>query len=99
MISLKMFMSNNNLQYIDYLKTDTEGFELNVLKSLENFINRVKLIHFEHHYDDMYVKNYKFSDMHKYLVNNNFIQIYKFKMYFRKSFEYFYLNNSLSGNE
>ena len=99
MISLKMFMINNKLQYINYLKTDTEGFELNVLKSLENFINRVKLIHFEHHYDDMYVKNYKFSDMHKYLVNNNFIQIYKFKMYFRKSFEYFYLNNSLAGND
>jgi FkbM family methyltransferase len=99
LISLKTFMSNNKLQYINYLKTDTEGFELNVLNSLENFINRVKLIHFEHHYDDMYVKNYKFSDIHKYLVNNNFIQIYKFKMYFRKSFEYFYLNNSFPSND
>ncbi len=98
-ISLKVFMMDNKLTYINYLKIDTEGFELNVLKSLENFINRVKLIHFEHHYDDMYVKNYKFSDIHKYLLNNNFIQVYKFKMYFRKSFEYFYLNNSLLIND
>jgi len=98
-ISLKVFMMDNKLPYINYLKTDTEGFELNVLKSLENFINRVKLIHFEHHYDDMYVKNYKFSDIHKYLLNNNFIQVYKFKMHFRKSFEYFYLNNSILVND
>lgn len=95
MIRLKEFMKNNKLQHIDYLKTDTEGFKLNVLRSLENFISKVKLIHFEHHYDDMCVKNYKFCDINKYLLNNNFIQIYKFKMYFRKSFEYFYLNNSL----
>jgi FkbM family methyltransferase len=98
-ISLKVFMMDNKLPYINYLKTDTEGFELNVLKSLENFINRIKLIHFEHHYDDMYVKNYKFSDIHKYLLNNNFIQVYKFKMHFRKSFEYFYLNNSILVND
>ena len=47
----------------------------------------------------MYVKNYKFSDIHKYLLNNNFIQVYKFKMHFRKSFEYFYLNNSILVND
>jgi FkbM family methyltransferase len=98
-ISLKAFMIANKLKYVNYLKTDTEGFELNVLKSLENFINKVKLIHFEHHYDDMYIKNYKFSDIHRYLLSNNFIQVYKFKMYFRKSFEYFYLNNSLLIND
>ena len=86
-------MKINKIKHIDYLKTDTEGFELNVLKSLEDFISQIRLIHFEHHYDDMYIKNYQFTDIHKYLLNNNFTQIFKLKMFFRKSFEYLYINN------
>lgn len=95
-ISLSLFIKINKIKHIDYLKTDTEGFELNVLKSLKGFINQIRLIHFEHHYDNMYIKNYKFTDIHKYLLNNNFTQIYKLKMFFRKSFEYLYINNLFS---
>ena len=40
----------------------------------------------------MLIKKYKFSDINNYLVNNNFKQIYKIKMPFRKTFEYIYLN-------
>jgi len=92
-ISLNLFIKMNKIKHIDYLKTDTEGFELNVLKSLKGFINQIRLIHFEHHYDNMYIKNYKFTHIHNYLLNNNFTQIYKLKMFFRKSFEYLYINN------
>ena len=95
-ISLSLFVKINKIKHIDYLKTDTEGFELNVLKSLGGFISQIKLIHFEHHYDDMYIKNYQFTDIHKFLLNNNFTQIYKLKMFFRKSFEYLYANNLFS---
>ena len=45
---------------------------------------------FEHHYHDMLVKNYSFSDIHDLLKKNNFSQIYKYKMSFRKTFEYVY---------
>ena len=55
-------------------------------------LNNVSLILFEHHYDSMLIKKYKFSDINNYLVNNNFKQIYKIKMPFRKTFEYIYLN-------
>ena len=95
-ISLSLFVKINKIKHIDYLKTDTEGFELNVLKSLGGFISQIKLIHFEHHYDDMYIKNYQFTDIHKFLLKNNFTQIYKLKMFFRKSFEYLYANNLFS---
>jgi len=40
----------------------------------------------------MIEKNYKFSDIHKILKENNFNQIYKIKMPLRKSFEYIYEN-------
>ena len=50
---------------------------------------------FEHHYDDMIKKNYKFHDINTLLVKNNFTQIYKSRMPFRKTFEYIYLNQKI----
>ena len=73
-------------------KLRREGYEFQVILGLEKFLNNVSLILFEHHYDNMLVKKYKFSDINNYLVNNNFKQIYKIKMPFRKTFEYIYLN-------
>lgn len=93
-IRLDNFIVKNIISDVDLLKIDTEGFEFNVLKSLGEKISIIKLIHFEHHYDDMIIKNYNFSDMHDYLVNSGFIKIFKIKMKFRKSFEYIYLNKN-----
>ena len=42
----------------------------------------------------MIKKNYKFSDVHNLLNRNNFEQIYKAKMPFRKTFEYIYKNKT-----
>ena len=52
---------------IDLLKIDTEGYEYNIIKGLKTYYHKIKLIYFEHHYDDMLVKNYKFEDIHKLL--------------------------------
>jgi len=93
-IKLENFIQNNKLYKVDLLKTDTEGFEFNVLKSLGNEIYNVKLIHFEHHFDDMIIKNYNFSDIHNYLIKKGFVKIFKIKMKFRKSFEYIYHNQN-----
>ena len=40
------------------------------------------------------IKNYTFSDINRYLKDNNFEQYSKFKMPFRKSFEYIYKNKN-----
>ena len=86
------FIVDKKLNHINLIKTDTEGFEYEVIKGLKNNINKVQLIHFEHHFDNMLIKNYKFSNIHKYLTENKFQKILKFKMFFRKTFEYIYLN-------
>jgi hypothetical protein len=91
-------MVEKKINKINYLKTDTEGYELNVLKGLGRYIKNVKLIHFEHHYDDMYNKNYTFHDINTYLLKNNFKKIYRLKMFFRKSFEYIYENSKYQKN-
>ena len=77
------------------LKIDTEGFEFDVLKGANNNLKKTKVIYFEHHFDNMLIKNYTLSNIHDYLVQNNFKKYFKIKMKFRKSFEYIYINNHL----
>ena len=90
--TLDTFIEKKNIQNIDLLKIDTEGYEFNVLKGLSNYSNKIKLIYFEHHYDDMIIKDYKFGDINKLLKDRGFSMIKKSKMLFRKSFEYVYEN-------
>jgi FkbM family methyltransferase len=89
-IKLTDFVEKNKLINIDILKIDTEGYELEVIKGLEKNIKIVNFIYFEHHYDNMIKKNYKFSEIHDYLLANNFYRVFKIKMPLRKSFDYIY---------
>ena len=91
-ITLKEFIENKNLEAVDILKVDTEGYEYNVIVGLDEKIKLIKAIHLEHHFDDMIIKNYKLTDIHKYLVDKGFKKTFKIKMKFRKSFEYIYKN-------
>ena len=93
-INLANFIDEKKIDKIDLLKIDTEGYEFKVIKGLGENISKIKLIHLEHHFDDMIIKNYKLSDIHNYLKSNNFIKIFKIKMKFRKSFEYIYKNKN-----
>ena len=90
MINLSNFILKNENK-IDVLKIDTEGFEFNILKGItEKDFKKINYIYFEHHYDLMIKKHYKFQEINQLLINNNFFQKYKIKMKFRKSFEYIY---------
>ena len=89
---LKDYIEKNNIEKVDFMKIDTEGYELEILLGLENKIKLVDIIMFEHHYDNMIKKNYTYNDIHELLIKNNFKKIYKSKMPFRKTFEYIYIN-------
>ena len=89
-IKLSQFIRNKELIKIDILKIDTEGYELEVIKGLEEKIKIVNFIYFEHHYDNMIKKNYKFSEIHEFLSLNGFDRVFKIKMPLRKSFDYIY---------
>ncbi len=91
-IRLKEFLRKKKINKIDFIKIDTEGFEFNILLGLEEDIKKVKFILFEHHYDNMIIKNYKFRNIHKLLIDHGFQKIFKTKMPFRKSFDYIYEN-------
>ena len=91
-VSLDEFIEKKKIKNIDILKIDTEGYEFNVLKGIEKNYQIIKMIYFEHHYDDMILKNYKFSDINKLLNDYGFSMVKKNKMLFRKSFEYIFEN-------
>ena len=94
-ITLSSFIKKNEIPNIDLLKIDTEGYELKVIKGLGEEIKKIKFIHFEHHFDDMIIKNYNLSNIHNYLSKYKFKKIFKIKMKLRKSFEYIYKNQEL----
>jgi len=91
-ILLSEYIKKKKIKKITFIKIDTEGYELEVLKGAKDILDKTNYILFEHHYDDMIIKNYSFSDMHHFLKENNFKQLYKSKMPFRKTFEYIYVN-------
>ena len=92
MTKLSDFFLNEKISKVDFLKIDTEGSEFNILKGLGREISDVKVIYFEHHYDLMIKKDYKFRDINNLLLMNNFRKVFKIKMPFRKVFEYIYIN-------
>ena len=91
---LSEFISNQLIKRIDILKIDTEGYEYNILKNLnKDDFAKIRFIYFEHHYDLMINKGYKFFDINKIFINKKFQKKYKLRMKYRKSFEYIYENS------
>lgn len=73
----KDYLEENSLttETIDFLKIDTEGYELNVLQGFEKYVENVKIIQFE--YGGTYLdSNIKLIDVIEYLRNNNFDEFY-----------------------
>ena len=61
-VNLSEFILNNEKK-IDILKIDTEGYEYNILRGIHKLdFKKIRYIYFEHHYDLMIDKKYKFHD-------------------------------------
>ena len=89
--TLSNIMKSEKINKVDILKIDTEGYELKVLKGIiKKDFKKIKFIYFEHHYDLMIKKFYKYSDIDNLLKKNKFKKKFKIKMSFRKTFEYIY---------
>ena len=89
------YLGLHNINSVDFLKIDTEGYEYEILLGLEKKIKLVNIIMFEHHYDNMIKKEYTFSNINDLLTKNDFKKIYKSRMPFRKTFEYIYIKKEL----
>jgi FkbM family methyltransferase len=67
----KDYVISNNIQNIDFLKIDTEGYELKVLQGFEDYLRNVKIIQFE--YGGTFLdNNTKLIDVINYLEQKGF---------------------------
>jgi len=70
----KDYIINNKIKNIDFLKIDTEGYELNVLQGFEDYLKNINIIQFE--YGGTFLdNNTKLIDVINYLQEKGF---YKF---------------------
>ena len=71
----KNYINDHNITNIDFIKIDTEGCELRVLKGFEDTLNMVKIIQFE--YGGTFLdNNVKLSEIIDYLKLYNFNKFY-----------------------
>ena len=62
----------DNIEYIEILKIDAEGFDLQILKSAEDHITRVALITVECTNGHLFKNGYKPQEIQKFLMSKNF---------------------------
>ena len=79
---LDSYCDATGVEYISILKTDTQGYELEVLKGAQGLMadNRIHMIFVEIIFSKMYDKQAHFLELMQYLVGNRFslVAFYKF---------------------
>lgn len=75
-VRLQTVLAENNIEYIDWFKTDTQGTDLRVIESLDkNFVNNVLIYDLEPGIIDAYQREDKLYDVLKFFNKNNFFAI------------------------
>jgi FkbM family methyltransferase len=73
-LTIDEFCKENNISYINLLKTDTEGYELNVLKGASSMMkqNRIQFVYVEIFFNENYIGQSSFGDIYNFLLENRF---------------------------
>lgn len=73
-ISIDCFSKENDLPHINFLKTDTEGYELQVLKGATQMLkdNKIQFILVEVFFNENYINQDSFGDIYNFLITNSF---------------------------
>ena len=76
-LTIKIEKFNNlNIDSVDFLVLDVQGFELEVLKGFSHKLKNVKFVFAEVNRDQLYEDNVLVRDLDKYLKNYEFIRIW-----------------------
>lgn len=73
-ITIDAFCSANYISHINLLKTDTEGYELNVLKGAATMMkqNKIQFVYVEVFFNENYIGQSSFGDIYNFLLENRF---------------------------
>lgn len=84
LISIDSFCKTNNISKIDFLKTDTEGYELEVLKGASEMMdkNKIQFVYTEVFFKENFIGQASFGDIYNFLLSKNFelVKIYDFEI-------------------
>lgn len=84
LITVDSFCKLNNIAKIDLLKTDTEGFELEVLKGASEMLgqNKIQFVYLEVFFKENYIGQGSFGDIYNFLIGKGFelVKIYDFEI-------------------
>jgi FkbM family methyltransferase len=75
--TIDQFLADHSIARIDILKSDTQGYELEVFKGAEQAIrqNRIGLIYFEFIFAEMYRNLPPFDQVYRHLVERDFLLV------------------------
>lgn len=83
-ITIDDFCKNNDISYINLLKTDTEGYELEVLKGASEMMNenKIQFVLVEIFFNENFIGQASFGDIYNYLLSKNFglVRFYDFEI-------------------
>lgn len=73
-ITIDEFCNKNDIFFINLLKTDTEGYELNVLKGASSMMeqNRIQFVYVEIFFNENYIEQSSFGDIYNFLLKKKF---------------------------
>jgi FkbM family methyltransferase len=73
-VTLDRFATDQKIDFIHLLKSDTQGYDFEVFKGARQLMteNRIGLVYFEFIFSDMYKNLPSFDDVYCYLIDNNF---------------------------
>lgn len=73
-VTIDEFCKNNAVSHINLLKTDTEGYELNVLEGASEMmrLNKIQFVYVEIFFNENYVRQSSFGDIYNFLLENGF---------------------------
>lgn len=76
-VTLDRFLEAQQIAFVDILKSDTQGYELEVFKGAEEAMrmNRIGLVYFEFIFSEMYKKLPPFDEVYRYLKDRNFLLV------------------------
>lgn len=74
-IRMDKFLNDNNINSIDFLKLDAEGYTYEILEGFGDKINNIKSMHIEAEHAEDGIAHYLFPDIEKFLNNQGFIMV------------------------
>ena len=76
-ITLDTWAQQNNIETVDLLWLDMQGYELNLIKSSPNILKTVTVIYTEVEFVKAYKEQYQYKDVKEFLENQGFIFVAK----------------------